>query len=127
MAPSSSGEPPRLGIDQLGVHEAARPQVHPVLLLALAPERDADVADPHRLGDARAPALFELCAKRRLAAAGLTGHEDALDARPAQIDVPLRRPLDEMGGVRRREHGGLGPRSSTRGIRRSVFPVPNGM
>src|SRR4029453_18168136 len=37
-----------LGVDQLGVDEPARTQVHPVLLLALPPERNADVADAHR-------------------------------------------------------------------------------
>ena len=43
----------RLRVDQLGVDEPASAQVHAVLLLALAPERDADVADAHRLGDLR--------------------------------------------------------------------------
>ncbi len=98
----------RLRIDQLGVDEAARAEVHPVLLLALAPERDADVADAHRLGDPRAPALLELRAERRLAAARLAGDEDALDARAAEIDAALRRPLEEMRRVRRREHRRLG-------------------
>ena len=74
------------GFDQLGVDEAARAQVHSVLLLALPPERHADVADAHRLGDPRAPAVFELRPEGRLAAAGLTRHEDALDARPPEID-----------------------------------------
>ena len=45
----------RLRVDQLGVHEPARAEVHAVLLLALAPERDADVADAHRLGDHSRP------------------------------------------------------------------------
>ena len=74
----------RLGVDQLGVDEAARAEVHAVLLLALAPERHADVADAHRLGDPRAPALLELRAEGRLAAARLARHEHALDARPAR-------------------------------------------
>ena len=104
----------RLGIDQLGVHEAARAQVHAALLLALAPERDADVADPHRLGHPGAPARLEHRAEGRLAAAGLAGHEHALDARPREIDVPLRRPFDQIGGVRGREHGGLGPEALDR-------------
>ena len=55
----------RLRVDQLGVDEAARAQVHAVLLLALAPERDADVADAHRLGDLGAPPVLELRAERR--------------------------------------------------------------
>ena len=83
-----------LGVDQLGVDEAARAEVHAVLLLALAPQRDADVADAHRLGHARAPALLELRAERRLAAAGLAGDEHALDARAAQVEAALGGPLD---------------------------------
>ena len=39
--------------------DAARAEVHPVLLLALAPERDADVANPHCLGDAGPPPVLE--------------------------------------------------------------------
>src|ERR671937_309088 len=74
-----------LGIDHLCVDEAARAEVHAVLLLALAPERDADVADPHRLGDLRAPAVLELRAERRLAAARLAGDEDALHAAVAEV------------------------------------------
>ena len=103
-----------LRVDQLGVDEAARAEVHPVLLLALAPERDADVADAHRLGDPRAPALLELRAERRLAAARLARDEHALDARAAQVEVPLGGPLDEVRGVRRREHRGLGPQQLDR-------------
>ena len=81
----------RVGVDQLGVDEAARAQVHAVLLLALAPERHADVADAHRLGDLRAPPRFELRAERRLAAAGLAGHEHALDARLRELAGRARR------------------------------------
>ena len=104
MAPSSTSRAaPELGLDQLGVDEAARAEVHSVLLLALAPERHADVADAHRLGHLRAPALFQLRAKGRLAAAGLAGHEDALDARSGEIEV-----LCQVRGVRRRQHHGLG-------------------
>ena len=128
VAPSASSTgAPGLRVDQLGVDEAARAEVHAVLLLALAPERDADVADPHRLGDPRAPALLELRAEGRLAAAGLAGDEHALDARAGEVDAALGRPLDEVGGVRGREHRGLGPSSSIASIRRSVFPVPTGM
>src|SRR6267378_2941024 len=49
-----------LRVDHLGMDEAARTEVHPVLLLALAPERWADVADPHRLRDLRSPTFFQL-------------------------------------------------------------------
>ena len=37
--------------------------MHAGLLLAFAPERDRDVADPHRLGDAGAPGGLELGAR----------------------------------------------------------------
>ena len=58
LAPSSRASArPALRVDQLGVHEAARAEVHAVLLLAFAPERRPDVADAHRLGDGRPPAL----------------------------------------------------------------------
>ena len=60
-------------VDQLGMDEAVRAQVHAVLLLALAPQRHVDIADPHRLGHARAPAVLQRGAERRLAAAGLAG------------------------------------------------------
>ena len=88
LAPSSSWSGSAgLRVDELRVDEAARAEVHPVLLLALAPERHADVADPHRLGHARAPALLELRAERRLAAARLARDEDALDARAREVEV----------------------------------------
>jgi hypothetical protein len=61
--------PARSWVDQLGVDVAARAEVHSVLLLALSPERDPDVADAHRLGDPCAPALLELRSEGRLAAA----------------------------------------------------------
>ena len=82
--------------------EAARAEMHPVLLLALAPERDADVADPHRLGHLRAPALLEPRAERGLAAAGLAGDEDTLDARVAEVVV-----LGQVRRIGRRQHGRL--------------------
>src|SRR5262249_57302779 len=72
------GRVTRLGVDQLGVDEAARPEVHAVLLLALAPQRDADVADAHRLGHARSPARLELRAECGLAAARLACDEHTL-------------------------------------------------
>src|SRR5439155_17984688 len=99
----------RLRVDELGVHEAARAEVHSSLLFALAPERRADVADPHRLGDLRAPARLELRPERRLAAARLTRDEDALDARLREIEAALRGRLGEVGGIGRREHDRLGP------------------
>ena len=49
-----------VGIDQFGMDEAAAAQMHAVLLLAFAPQRDADIADAHRLGDLGAPAFLEL-------------------------------------------------------------------
>ena len=97
-----------LGVDELGMDEAVGAQVHAVLLLALAPEADADVADPHRLGHARAPAGLELGAELRLSAAGLARDEDALDARAVEVA------LDEIGGVRRRRHHGLRPQQLDR-------------
>src|SRR3954471_3089433 len=89
-------------IDQLGVDEPARAEVHPVLVLALAPQRDADVADAHRLGHLRAPALLELRAERGLAAAGLAGHEDPLHAAVGEVVL-----LGRVGGVGGREHRAL--------------------
>ncbi len=91
-----------LGVDQLGVDEAACSQVHPVLLRALSPERRADVPDPHRLGHLCTPAFLELRPEERLAAAGLTGDENALDARAAEVEVTFHRPFHEVRGVRRR-------------------------
>src|ERR671937_2079959 len=80
-----------LGIDHLCVDEAARAEVHAVLLLALAPERDADVADPHRLGDLRAPAVLDRGAERRFAAARLSRDQHAPDARATKIAAALSR------------------------------------
>ena len=93
----------RLGIDELHVHEAVRAEVHPVLLLALAEERRADVADAHCLGHLRAPALLELGAEGRLAAARLSRDEDAPDARLAQVVA-----LGQVRGIRRREDDCVG-------------------
>ena len=70
------------------------PRCMPSCCLALAPQRDADVADAHRLGHARAPALLERRAERGLAAAGLARDEHALDARAAQVEAALGRPLE---------------------------------
>ena len=117
-----------LRVDQLGVDEAARAEVHPVLRLALAPERDADVADPHRLGDARAPALLEPRAERRLAAAGLARDEHAPHGGGGEVDAALGRPLD--AGTPRRTASSPPPRARAArspGRSRSVLPVPTGM
>ena len=93
-----------LVVDQLGVDEPVGAEVHAVLLLALAPQRDADVADAHRLGHLRAPAGLEGGAEGRLAAAGLAGDQHALDAGGGEVDAALAGPFDEMGGVRGRQH-----------------------
>src|SRR3954469_23851727 len=90
-------------VDELGVDEAVGAEVHAVLVLALAPQRHADVADAHRLGHARAPPLLEHGAEGGLAATGLAGDEHALDAGAAQVGL-----LQQMGGVGRREHHRLG-------------------
>ena len=76
------------------------PRCMPVLLLALAPERDADVADSHRLGHPRAPAALELGAEGGLAAAGLAGDQHPLDARRRAGRCRARRPT--RPGARRR-------------------------
>ena len=70
-----------LGVDQLGVDEAVRAEVHPVLVLALAPQRHADVADPHRLGDPRAPGLLELRAEAGSPPPGSPATRTRCDAR----------------------------------------------
>ena len=113
-----------LRVDQLGVDEAARAQVHPVLLFALAPQRHADVADAHRLGDLRAPAVLELCAEGGLAASGLAGHEHSRDARLSELDTALRRPFDEVRGVRGREHHGVRPEELDREHQSLGVPGP---
>ena len=105
VAPSASAiGGARLGIDQLGVDEAARAEVHAVLLLALAPERRADVADAHRLGHARAPALLEpragTRARRRPAR---RRRARARRSTPRRSRSALGRPLDQVGGVGRRQ------------------------
>ena len=77
----------------------------------------------------RAPQpCLELRAEGRLAAAGLAGDEHALDARRAQVDAALGRPLD--AGGRRTTASARRPRAAAARSRcssRSVFPVPTGM
>ncbi len=99
----------RVGVDQLRMHEAARAEVHAVLLLALTPERRADVADAHRLRHAGTPSLLEPSAECGLTSAGLSRDEHPLHRRSAQIEVALGRPFDEIRRVRGRDDGGLGP------------------
>ena len=128
VAPSAhSSAAPGRRVDQLGMDEAARAEVHAVLLLALAPERDADVADAHRLGHLRAPPRLELRAERRLAAARLARDEHALDRRAREVEAALVRPLDQVRRVRRREHRRLGAEPLDRAARAArVLPVPTG-
>src|SRR5215207_3455134 len=115
----------RLGVDQLRVDEAARAEVHSGLLLALPPQRCADVADPHRLRHPRAPALLELRAERRLASAGLAGDEDALDARRSTSrSAAHSTSCAAYDGVRTTAWASSCSIASTR---RSVWPVPTGM
>ena len=97
-----------LRIDQLRVDEASCAEMHAVLLFAFTPERRTDVADPHRLGDPGPPARLELRPEGRLAAARLAGDEQTLDTRPDEIEVTLRRPFDQVRGIRRRECRSLG-------------------
>src|SRR5260221_14031057 len=77
-----------VGVDQLCVNKPACTEMHAVLRFPLSPERYADVADSHCFGDLRAPPLFELCSKRRLAASRLAPHPHTLDARRREV-TPL--------------------------------------
>ena len=73
-----------LRVDQLGVNEPAGAEVHPVLLLALTPQRGTDVPDAHGLRHPRTPAGFELSAEGRFTATRLARNEHAVDARPGR-------------------------------------------
>ena len=106
-APSSTREASRSGVDQLGMDEAAGAEVHAVLLLALAPQRRADVADPHRLGDLRPQASSSLARKAASPPPARPRRGRARRSTPAG-PAPLQRRLDEIGGVGRRQHRGLG-------------------
>ena len=64
--------------------------------------------------------------ERLLAAAGLTGHEHALDARPREVDAALRCALDQIGRVGGREHGGFGPQRSIAGAAAPCCPSRTG-
>ncbi len=108
VAPSASSiAAPVSGSISSGCTNPRAPRCIPSCALALAPQRDADVADPHRLGDPCAPALLELGPEGRLAAARLARDEHPLDARAREVDIALGRPLDQVGGVRRRQRRGL--------------------
>ena len=96
-----------LRIDQLDMDEAAAAEMHALLFLALAPEGNGDVADAHRLDDARAPGRFELGPHRRLTAAGLARHHHPFHARLDEVHAALARPFGEMQriGGRQRHRG----------------------
>ena len=96
-------------VDQLWMNEAAGAEVHPILGLALTPQRHADVPDPHRLGHARAPPILETRSEGLLAPARLPGDEHPRHRRPRKVDPALGRPLDQIRRIRRRQHGRLGP------------------
>ena len=57
-----------------------------------------------------APHPFELRPEGRLAATGPPATSTRSTLEPAQIDVPFRRPLDQMGRIGRREHDGRAAR-----------------
>ena len=78
------------------MHEPSPGEVHAALLLALAPERDGDVANAHRLGDARAPRRLELLPHDGLAAAGLARDHDALDAAARQVETACGAQLGQV-------------------------------
>ncbi len=91
-----------LGLDQLGMDEAARAEVHPVLLLALPPQRHADVPDPHRLGDAARPSrASSLARKAGSPPPGSPATRTRSTLEPRQVDSSLGRRLDQVGGVGR--------------------------
>ena len=75
------------------MHQAAPAEMHAVLLVAFAPERDGDVADAHGLGDARAPGILEPGAEGRLAATGLAGDDQPPDRGVRQVETALRAPF----------------------------------
>ena len=105
---------PRLRVDQLRMDETARAQVHAVLPLALAPQRHAQVADAHRLGHPRPPAPLQHLAEGRLAAARLARDQHPPHALGGQVDAAIGRPLDQVGGVGRRQHRRLRPQQLDR-------------
>ncbi len=105
---------PVAGSISSGMHEPTCAEMHAVLLLALAPERDPDVADAHRLGDARAPALLEPRSQGGFASTRLAGDQNPPDARAPQVGAACGGPLQQVRSVRRRQHGRFGPKELDR-------------
>src|SRR4029453_7154901 len=111
--------------------------MHSVLLLALAPERHADVANAHRLEDLCAPALLELGAKCRLPPARPPpgGAGKAGSPPPGSPATSTRSTLESRRSkfsARYAAYDGVnttasGLRSSTAFTNRSVLPVPTGI
>ena len=87
--------------------EAAPAEMHAMLFFALAPERDGDVADAHRLGDPAPHASSQLRPHRRLAAARFAGDQQALDGRGGDVDAALCGPFGEVERVGRRQRDRL--------------------
>ncbi len=83
--------------------------MHSRLGLAFAPERNRDVADAHRLGDAGAPSRLELGAHGRFAAARLPRHHQPPHAGAGQVHAALARPFRQVQGIggRHRRDGRL--------------------
>ena len=81
----------RVRVSQLGVDEAARAQVHSVALLALAPGRDADVADAHRLSDLRAQPAWSRAHRpaRRRRGSPATSRRSTLEAGRSKPRSPV--------------------------------------
>ena len=101
-------------IDQLEMNEAAAAEMHARLVLALAPQRNRNVADAHRFGDARAPRRLELGAHRRFAAARFARDHQPPHARAGEIDAARARPFGQMQRIgrassRRRSASGARP------------------
>src|SRR5262249_34424786 len=89
----------RAPVDQLWGDETAGAEMHAVLLLALAPERDADVADAHRLHPSCAPATLEQLTKCGLPPARLAGHEHTLHAGRGEVEAAGLGRLDQVGRI----------------------------
>ena len=94
-----------VGVDELEMDEAAAAEMHAPLGLAFPPHRNRNVADAHRLGDARAPAPLQFGAHRRLAAAWLARDHHPPHARTRQVDAARPRPLQKVRRVGRRQRG----------------------
>ena len=101
-------------VDQLHMHQAPAGEVHAALRRALAPERDGDVADAHRLGEARAPGGLEPGAQVGLAAARLAGDEQAADARGGEVEALAGGALGEVQGEGGGQRQRVGPEQADR-------------